>query len=102
MAETRKEKEGDENSIYIIDVNFMFGWAIFHLRLRKIRQKIDQHADCEKVDKLTNEIDFLSNMRIHAEEVLSSDSCAEKCYNSFLRSSNRGFMTLVSVNTLTL
>ena len=96
MAETRKKKEGTEKPLHVRDVNLMFGWAIFHLRLIKIREKIKEHVDNEKTEKLTNEIEFLSNMRIYAEEALLSESYLDKCYDSFLRSSNRGFMTLVS------
>ena len=94
MAETGKEKEGTEKLLHVRDVNLMFGWAIFHLRLIKIREKIKEHVDNEKTEKLTNEIEFLSNMRIYAEEALLSESYLDKCYDSFLRSSNRGFMTL--------
>jgi hypothetical protein len=50
----------------------------------------------EKTEKLEDEIDFLSNMRMYTEEALLSQSYLDKCYDSFLRSSNTGFMTLVS------
>ena len=53
-------------------------------------------ADNEKIEKLTNEIGFLSNMRIYVEEALLSEFYLDKCYDSFLHSSNRGFLTLVS------
>jgi hypothetical protein len=74
----------------------MFGWAILHLRLRKIREKLEENVANEKTEELADEIDFLSNMRMYAEEALLSESYLEKCYDSFLQSSNRGFMTLVS------
>ena len=35
-------------------------------------------------------------MRMYASEVILSDTYLEKCYDSFLRSSNRGYMTLFS------
>ena len=69
----------------------------FPFDIKKTQHKIDQHADPEKLEKLTNEIEFLSNTSTHAEEALLSDSYLCKCCDSFLRSSNRGFMTLVSV-----
>ena len=97
MAEVRKEEEGGkEKPLHVRDVNLMFGWAIFHLRLIKIRKKREETVANEKTEKLQDEIDFLSNMRMYAEEALLSESYLDKCYDSFLRSSNRGFMTLVS------
>jgi hypothetical protein len=97
MAEVRKEKEGGkEKPLHVRDVNLMFGWAIFHLRLRKIREKLEENMANEKTKKFEDEIDFLSNMRMYAEEALLSQSYLDKFYDSVLRSSNRGFMTLVS------
>eukprot|EP00536_Pseudo-nitzschia_multiseries_P014605 jgi/Psemu1/215285/e_gw1.735.4.1 len=43
------------------------------------------------------EIDFLSSMRFYAEESLQSQVYLDKwCYDSFLRSSNRGRLSLVN------
>eukprot|EP00536_Pseudo-nitzschia_multiseries_P009562 jgi/Psemu1/23564/gm1.23564_g len=45
--------------------------------------------------QLRKEIGFLSSMRFYAEETLQSQVYLDKCYNdSFLRSSNRGRLTL--------
>jgi hypothetical protein len=97
MAERRKEEEGGkEKPLHVRDVNLMFGCAIFHLRLRKTQGKLEQTVANEKTEKLQDEIDFLPKMRMYAEEALLSQSYLDKCYDSFLQSSNRGFMTLVS------
>ena len=90
MAEIRKEEEGGkEKPLHVRDVNLMFGLAIFHLRLGKIQEKLEQTLANEKTEKLQDEIDFLSKMRMYAEEALLSQSYLDKCYDSFLQSSNR-------------
>ena len=44
--------------------------------------------------KLGKEIKFLSEMRMYVSEVILLDTYLEKCYDSFLRSSNRGYTLL--------
>ena len=66
MAERRKEEEGGkEKPLHVRDVNLMFGCAIFHLRLRKTQGKLEQTVANEKTEKLQDEIDFLSKMRMY-------------------------------------
>ena len=95
--EKAKSKGGEGKELHVRDVNLIVGWAIFHLRLKKIvHLRREDNEDSVKGLKLKNEISFLSHMRMYAEEALLSQSYLDKCYDSFLRSSNRGFMTLVS------
>ena len=95
--EKAKSKGGEGKELHVRDVNLIVGWAIFHLRRKKIiHLRREDNEDSVNGLKLKNEISFLSHMRMYAEEALLSQSYLDKCYDSFLRSSNRGFMTLVS------
>eukprot|EP00536_Pseudo-nitzschia_multiseries_P005420 jgi/Psemu1/12527/gm1.12527_g len=55
-----------------------------------------EEEESESGLQLRKEIDFLSSMRFYAEEALQSQVYLNKCYDSFLRSSNRGRLTLVN------
>ena len=79
------------------DVNKMFGWAIYNLRLGKIEEKKSAVEGSEKEEKLVKQIEFLSHLRIYAEEAMEQKEYLDKYYDSFMRSSNRGYMTLVSI-----
>eukprot|EP00536_Pseudo-nitzschia_multiseries_P004291 jgi/Psemu1/9647/gm1.9647_g len=97
-AESKMAKErGKKKHIDLRDANKILGWAIFHLRLKKI-QMINsiEEEESENGLQLRKEIDFLSSMRFYAEEALQSQVYLDKCYGSFLRSSNRGRLTLVN------
>lgn len=102
-ANNRRKQSQNKNEEKILEISYvdrMFGCAIFHLRLNKIK-KLNDNFPTEESDgfqKLHNEIDFLSNMRIYAEEVLLSKFYVDNYYDCFLRSTNRGFMTLVNEN----
>ena len=78
------------------DVNLIFGLAIFHTRKKKIHQQKHYEENTREAILLGKEIKFLSEMRTYISEVILSEVYLEKCYDSFLRSSNRGYMTLVS------
>eukprot|EP00536_Pseudo-nitzschia_multiseries_P010146 jgi/Psemu1/25142/gm1.25142_g len=100
-AESKMAKEqGKKKHLDVRDVNKILGWAIFHLRLKKIRiiNSIEEE-ESENGLQLRKEIDFLSSMRFYTEEALQSQAhLLDKCYDSFLRSSNRGRLTLELVN----
>ena len=49
----------------------------------------------EKELELTKNIEFLSDMRMYAADTVLSDEYLDNCYDSFLQSANRGYMTLV-------
>ena len=91
------QKEGEGKKLNVRDVNKIMGWAIFHLRLKKIKmiRKMDEE-DNKKGIQLRKEIDFLSSMRFYAEEALQSESYLDGCYDTYLRSLNRGRLTLVN------
>eukprot|EP00536_Pseudo-nitzschia_multiseries_P007333 jgi/Psemu1/17706/gm1.17706_g len=57
--------------------------------------EIFKEEESENGLQLQKEIDFLSSMRFYAEEALQSQVYLDKCNDSFLRSSNRGRLTLV-------
>ena len=47
----RKGRNGKTTSCHR-DVNLMFGWGIFYLRLLKLLEKSKEHLDNEKTEKL--------------------------------------------------
>eukprot|EP00536_Pseudo-nitzschia_multiseries_P008100 jgi/Psemu1/19586/gm1.19586_g len=53
-----------------------------------------EEEESENGLQLQKEIYFLSGMRFYTEEALQSQAYLDKCYDSFLRSSNRGRLTL--------
>eukprot|EP00536_Pseudo-nitzschia_multiseries_P000293 jgi/Psemu1/639/gm1.639_g len=96
-AESKMAKEqGKKTHLDVRDANKILGWAIFYLRLKK-NQMINsiEEEEGENDIQLRKEIDFLSSMRFYAEEALQSQVYLDKCYDSFLGSSNRGRLTLV-------
>eukprot|EP00536_Pseudo-nitzschia_multiseries_P002489 jgi/Psemu1/5661/gm1.5661_g len=68
-----------------------------HLDVRDVNKILGiEEEESENGLQLQKEIDFLSSMRFDTEEALQSQVYLDKCYDSFLRSSNRGRLTLVN------
>ena len=71
----------------------ILGWEIFHLQWGFIT-KLDSLVENSKQEEmLQTNIDFLSSMRIYAEEAMQQQEYLEKSYDSFMRSANRGYLT---------
>ena len=77
------------------DVNTIFGYSIFDARKGMILKKRGCEEGSEKELELTKNIEFLSDMRMYAADTVLSDEYLDNCYDSFLQSANRGYMTLV-------
>ena len=80
------------------DVNKIFGWAIFNLRLKKIKEWDVKHVFdfTDGYIRCNNEVEFLSRMRTYTAHGLLSEKYMETYYDSVLRSNNRGYLTLVN------
>ena len=94
-AEKASMVRNESEPLPVRDVNQIFGWAIFNTRLGLIEKKRKEFEGSIKEIKLTNQINFLSEMRMYASEAVLSDDYVEKYYDLFLRSTDRGYMTLV-------
>ena len=80
------------------DVNKIFGWAIYNLRLKKIKELDVKHIFdfTDGYIRCNNEVEFLSRMRTYTAHGLLSEKYMETYYDSVLRSNNRGYLTLVN------
>ena len=72
-------------------------WAIFHLRWGFITELDSLVENSKREEMLQPNIDFLSSMRIYAEEAMQQQEYLDKYYDSFMRSANRGYLTLVTI-----
>ena len=90
----RKMNQGDIE-IGAADVNSIVGWAIWHLRLKKIELMNKEVDESAKEEQLQNEIDFLETMRFHKSDAIKDPEYCKKCYDSFTRGRDRGRLTLV-------
>jgi len=95
-AEKTSIEENQIKALPVQDVNRIFGWAVFHLRLRLIDEKRNEFDGSPKARKLTRRIKFLSEMRMYATEAVLSEEYMKKYYNGFFRAGNRGYLTLIS------
>ena len=95
--ETNNRKDGADTQHNNRDVNVILGWAIFHLRWGFINDLENLVEKSEKEEMLQTNIEFLSSMRIYAEEAMLQQEYLDTYYDSFMRSANRGFLTLVTI-----
>ena len=94
-AELLRKNSNKEKPFHYRDVNSIFGWAVFHARKAKMKERFRRNDDEEKYAELTKEIEFLSAMRMYKSEAALSDHYLENCYHDTMRTSDRGHMTLV-------
>ena len=94
-AEKLSIHKSNSTPMPVRDVNQIFGWSIFHTRLGLIEEKRKVFEETPEEIKLTNQINFLSDMRMYASEAILSDDYMKRYYDIFLRSTDRGYMTLV-------
>ena len=81
------------------DVNIMFGWAIFNLRLNKKQDRDNNMVEyTSEYVRCQNDIEFLGGMSIYADEAFESEEYLSKYYDPHMHSMNRGGMTLVNKN----
>lgn len=78
------------------DVNKIFGWSIYHLRKQKIRKMASQDLPQPTRHMLKKELDFLETMIFHKEDALLDETYMAKSYDVFMRSFDRGGLTLVN------
>jgi hypothetical protein len=71
----------------------MSGWSVFHARRTKMIERYRRNDDFHKYEELTEDINFLSAMRMYKSEAALSDHYLEKCYHDSIRTSDRGRMT---------
>ena len=80
----------------IQDVNKIFGWAIFDLRRIKTKHMHKHEEGSDTRIELQMEIDFLRSMMFYREEAMLDQAYMEKCYDIFMRTWDRGGLTLVN------
>ena len=95
VALADKHRKNRNDVPHFRDVNTIFGYSFFNARKGIILKKRGCEEGSEQELELTKRIEFLSEMRMYAAETVLSDEYLDNCYDGFLRSANRGYMTLV-------
>mgnify|MGYP005666938449 FL=1 len=95
--EQRKQKnKTQQERLSSRDVNKIFGWSIYHLRKQKIKKMANQDLPQPTRYMLKKELNFLESMIFHKEDALLDETYMAKSYDVFMRSSDRGGLTLVN------
>ena len=95
FAESRKRKEGDEDED-VSNVNKMVGWAIFDLRKKKYLSRKKFEEGSEEEIMVYNEIMFSEIMRFKKNDAIKNLEYVGKCYDSVIRSYDRGDLSLAN------
>ena len=91
----RKRKQGDEDQ-ELSNVNKMVGWAIFDLRKKKYLSRKKFEEGSEEEIMVYNEIMFSEIMRFKKNDAIKNLEYVGKCYDSVIRSYDRGDLSLAN------
>jgi hypothetical protein len=96
-ADQLKKNKNKEKPLHNRDANVMFGWVVFYARRTKMIERYRRNDNFHKYEELTEDINFVSAMRMYKSEAALSDHYLEKCYHDSIRTSDRGRMTLTGL-----
>ena len=89
-------KKNGKEKLWLKDVNKIFGWAIHSVRKKKQNQSFKVKEAGGDRAEIEAEIQLLKSMVFRKEEALLNPDYVEKCLDPFMRSFEKGGLTLVN------
>ena len=96
LAENIRRKKMGDKLLNKKDVNKLFGWAIHSVRQKKQKESFKVKENGGDRTQLEKEIQFLKSMIFRKSQALLNEEHCQNHYDSFLRSYDKGGLTLVN------